>query len=550
MKPPLRLASLAQGKPAGKRTGGQELAAFLEEHRRKVEPLHKQTGLASWKHQTTGLKKWSLRVESLERKSAKIYADAKARKKLESWRAAPPREELNARHLEMTWLAYFRERKEPALMRRIIGLQVKIESVYNNFRANLRGEQVADNRIADILADSTDLGLRREAWEASKQIGAKVHEDVRELARLRNRNAQAGGYPDFYRLQLAAQEIDIDELYRILDDLEARTEAPWIREKAGIDAELCARFGVTDANPPPWFYSDPFFQQVPRSRELNLNALFEKSDLVELALATYDGLGMEVRDILKRSSLWPAKGKSQHAFCTNIDQKQDVRILCNLTPSARWMETLLHELGHAVYDKYIDQKLPWALRTPSHTLTTESIALLMGRQVQSADWLGQVRELPAAEVKRLSALIARDRRRALLVFARWALVMCRFERALYEDPERDLDSLWWELVGRLQRVPKPEGRSAPDWASKMHIAAAPVYYHNYLLGDLMASQLERSIRTKVAGKKLIGNKRAGAWLRKAVFEPGARWKWDELVRRATGEKLSARDWAEEVVGKD
>ena len=96
-------------------------------------------------------------------------------------------------------------------------------------------------------------------------------------------------------------------------------------------------------------------------------------------------------------------------------------------------------------------------------------------------------------------------------------------------------------------MPKPAGRSAPDWAAKMHIAGAPVYYHNYLLGDLMASQLERSIRTRVPGGRLIGNPRAGAWLRKAVFAPGSRWKWSELVRKATGGPLSAKDWVEEVV---
>ncbi len=529
------------------------VAAFLESHRREVEPIGRESGLAWWNLATTGLKKWEKRSAELGKKEAAIYSDAEGFEKLTGWRKAPPRDVKTARALERTWRAFLRERKSPALVKKIVNLEVEVQGIYNNFRSTLGGRKVGDNVIANVLQSSTDLRERQAAWEASKQIGSAVHGKVRELARLRNENARAGGFPDYYRMALAGQEIEPDELWRILDDLERRTEKPWREEKKKkIDADLRVRYGLATGdvpNPPPWFYADPFFQQVPRSPELDLNGLFEKSDLVKLALQTYDGLGMEVRDILKRSSLYPAKGKSQHAFCTCIDRKQDVRILCNLTPSARWMETLLHELGHAVYDKYIDPKLPFLLRSPSHTLTTESIALLMGRQVQSADWLGGVRGLPPAEVKRLSALIARERRRGLLVFARWALVMCRFERALYEDPERDLDALWWELVERLQGVPKPAGRNAPDWASKMHIACSPVYYHNYLLGDLMASQLEGTIRRKVAGKRLIGNRKAGAWLRKAVFAPGALWRWDELVRRATGSPLSAKDWAAEVVAR-
>ena len=62
----------------------------------------------------------------------------------------------------------------------------------------------------------------------------------------------------------------------------------------------------------------------------------------------------------------------------------------------------------------------------------------------------------------------------LLVFTRWVLVMNAFERALYADPEGDLDTTWWELVSRYQGITPPDGRRAPDWAAKIHIAAAPV----------------------------------------------------------------------------
>jgi peptidyl-dipeptidase A len=78
----------------------------------------------------------------------------------------------------------------------------------------------------------------------------------------------------------------------------------------------------------------------------------------------------------------------------------------------------------------------------------------------------------------------------MLVSARWILVMVHFERELYRDPDRaDLNTLWWDLVERMQFIRRPEGRDEPDWAAKIHFSTAPVYYHNYLLGELMASQL-------------------------------------------------------------
>ncbi len=46
---------------------------------------------------------------------------------------------------------------------------------------------------------------------------------------------------------------------------------------------------------------------------------------------------------------------------------------------------------------------------------------------------------------------------------------------LYADRD-DLNSLWWDLVERLQLVKRPAGRDEPDWAAKIHVAVAPVYY--------------------------------------------------------------------------
>src|SRR5207249_1821095 len=77
-------------------------------------------------------------------------------------------------------------------------------------------------------------------------------------------------------------------------------------------------------------------------------------------------------------------------------------------------------------------------------------------------------------------------RAQLLVQTRWELVMCAMERELYRDPAQDLDARWWDLVERYQWVKRPEDRRGPDWASKIHFSVAPVYYQNYLLGEIMA----------------------------------------------------------------
>src|SRR5262249_36283620 len=140
-------------------------------------------------------------------------------------------------------------------------------------------------------------------------------------------------------------------------------------------------------------------------------------------------------------------------------------------------------------------------------------------------------------------------RRRMMLFVRWVLVMTTFERSLYAEPTKgdaELGRLWWELVERYQGVRSPPGDRPTDWATKIHVALAPVYYQNYLLGELTASQIERAIES-ATGRPLTGNPAAGNFLRQRWFRPGASLRWDALVETATGKPLSPDDFVKEFV---
>ena len=122
------------------------------------------------------------------------------------------------------------------------------------------------------------------------------------------------------------------------------------------------------------------------------------------------------------------------------------------------------------------------------------------------------------------------------MFARWVLVMTNFERGLYADPDADHDARWWDLVERYQLVRRPPGRTAPDWAAKIHLAVAPVYYQNYLYGELVASQVEAALRREHGG--IVDREAVGRTLVERLFRPGASRRWDSLVESATGEPLT------------
>jgi peptidyl-dipeptidase A len=226
-----------------------------------------------------------------------------------------------------------------------------------------------------------------------------------------------------------------------------------------------------------------------------------------------------------------------------VDRGDDVRVLCNNVPGEYWTETMLHEFGHAVYDLHVDADLPWLVRT-MHPLTTEGVAMLFGRLTLDPDWLTRIAGVAPDEVEAAAPALARRRLTTMLVFARWVLVMTTFERGLYADPDADHDTAWWDLVERLQLITRPDGRHAPDWAAKIHVALAPVYYQNYLLGELVASQLQATLTDRFGG--IVGRPDAGTFLRREFFAPGWSCRWDELVARATGAPLGVDAYAAEL----
>jgi peptidyl-dipeptidase A len=430
-----------------------------------------------------------------------------------------------------------------SLRRRIVELEAAVEARFSRHRAVIGDEEVDDNQIKRILRESDDAAERREAWAASKAVGVEVADDVRELARLRNEAARSLGFRDWFALSLETDELDESRLLQTLGDADRATAEPFARWKADLDGQLAQRFGCDASELRPWHYADPFFQEPPPEGAVNLDPLFKGRDVVGLARRTFEGIGLDVEGIISRSDLFPRTGKNQHAFCIDVDRQGDVRVLANVVDNHSWTETMLHELGHGVYDLGFEQELPWLLRS-THLVTTEASALLFGSLGADREWLERVLEIEESEARELEARLRRARAAELLVFTRWVLVMTGFERAFYADPESDLDTLWWDLVRRHQLVTPPEGRRAPDWAAKIHIAVAPVYYHTYLYGSIVASQLREALRTETGG--LVERPEAGALLAERLYAPGESVRWDRLVARASGKPLSVESLAREV----
>ena len=531
----------------------ERLAELVRDLEAELEPLDLAAREAFWQLQTTGEERWKEESTRLNTEIRTVLSRRETYEELlEAVTDGVVSDPLLARQAVLLLNAHRPNLLPPETIERIVKVENELDQRFNTFRADLDGERVSDNRIREILERSDDLELRRRAWEASKQIGADVADDLLGLVRLRNEAAASLGFETYYSMMLECDELDETELFELLDRVEAGTRPLYESYKAALDERLASRFGVPAEELQAWHYADPFFQEAPAA-EVDLDPWFEGKQLEELTRAYFEAVGFDIRDTLARSDLYERDGKSQHAFCVWMDRRDDIRVLCNLRSTEYWMNTMLHEFGHAVYDAGVDPELPYFLRSSAHTLTTEASAMLLGRLSRNADWLVRYAGVPDDEARPAAAALDRARAAGLLVAARWELVMCHFERALYRDPEQDLNALWWELVSRLQLVPKPAGRDAPDWAAKVHLSVAPVYYQNYLLGEMTASQLQAHLLDEVIGGdgdgvwgRYVSSPAVGRHLDERLYRTGASLDWRETIERATGGPLEPTAFVAEL----
>ncbi|HLG08467.1 MAG TPA: M2 family metallopeptidase [Gaiellaceae bacterium] len=517
-------------------------AALVESVERTLQPLSQTRNSAWWDAQVDASEESEQRRAETELAYSDALADRDLFAAVESRRRADGDPHVR-RQLDLLHDLMLLHQVPDSLRARIIELESSVEVRFSRHRGLVRSAEVDDNEIKRILRQSDDSAERREAWEAAKTVGAAVADDVRELARLRNEAARGLGYRDWFALSLSTDELDEGKLSATLADADRVTAGPFARWKAALDEKLALRFGCDVSELRPWHYADPFFQETPVEGSVDLDPLFAGKDIVALSRRTFEGIGLEVAAILERSDLFPRAGKCQHAFCIDVDRSGDVRVLANVVENHDWADTMLHELGHGVYDLGFGENLPWLLRS-THLVATEASALLFGALAGSREWLERVLGVEAADGAELESRLRAARAAELLVFTRWVLVMNAFERALYADPDADLDAIWWELVARYQCVAPPAGRHAPDWAAKIHVAVAPVYYHTYLYGAIVALQLKDALDAAAGG--IVDRPQAGALLRQQLFVPGQSVRWDRLVEQASGSPLSVSSLAREV----
>ncbi|MEO6812251.1 MAG: M2 family metallopeptidase, partial [Isosphaeraceae bacterium] len=421
---------------------------------------------------------------------------------------------------------------------------------------------VTPNEIDRLLIESRDPGERQAVWECSKTVGTPLREGILRLRDLRNQVARGLGFDSFFALQVADYGMTVPEMIALTDQFLADVQPIYEQLHTWAKYTLAARYQAEppDGPIPAHWLTNRWAQNWPGLIDgMDMDAPFQgkpREFIVEQAERFYTSIGFPKlpKSFYEKSDLYPAdpnsgRKKNSHASAWHIDMRDDVRSLMSIEPNAQWFGTAHHELGHIYYYmSYSTPKVPYLLRAGANRAFHEGVGDLIGVAASQRPYLKSINLWPQAADQGDPALMlldaALDRSLTFMPFA--AGTMTRFERDFYAGTIGDdqLNSAWWDSVGRYQGVkpPGPRPETLCDAATKTHINDDPAQYYDYAIGTVLKYQLHDHIARKILKQdprecNYFGNAKVGDFLR-GILSQGATRDWRTVLVEATGEGLT------------
>ncbi len=534
----------------------KQARAFIDNHVAIIAPKYKEVTSSYFNASVSGKAEDYQISADKQLELETIYTNKeefeKVKSFIESWEINDP---LLKRELEMLFLSYKSRQIDKEKLAMMVSIQNTIDNKFATFRPKINDNEVTDNEIKNILTTSTSSDEVKQARLASKEVGTFVAPEVLEVVKLRNEVAYELGYKNYHEMSLLLDEQDPKDISELFDELDDMTRDSFIKGKLKIDKYLSNKFNISIDDIMPRHYQNSFFQEAPTISSISLDKYYENQDIVELSRKYYNSLNLPIDDLISNSDLYEKPWKYQHAYCINIDRIWDIRVICNIKSNQYRMNTQLHEFGHAIYEKNIDpQDTPFLLHDAAHTFTTEAIAMMFGKFASNPQWIRDVLDISEDEKNDISEACFEELRLEQLVFSRRAQVMYRFEKAMYSNPNQDLNKLRRDIVEKYQMIKRPVNKDGADWASKIHIASSPCYYHNYLLWELLASQIYHHIVKDILKssdykfQSFYNKAEVGVYLKEKIFSPGRKYHRNTMIEWATGEKLTPKYYAQQFIG--
>ncbi len=485
-----------------------ELKQFLDQVEASLEKLGNQMSELSFQKYLD--KKPNTKIAELDRERAAIVLSPELRALIEAWRGKVADPAL-ARRVEV-WRNSLVGNQVTAL-EEISTLTRELNDKIVAHKYLLGGERVDLGTIRNVIRQNHDRELRRQAWLAYAELSQQLEADLLRLVKLRNAAAQKLGYGNYVDMILDLNDMTTAEVEGILNELTTATEDSYRK----VLHEGAERLGIEQIE--PWDV-----QICLESKEGVPSHLFPKSGIKQALRDWAATMGQDI-DALGIEPVFvdiPYNG-----LCMTLN-RHAIRILGNPQDGYGYYTTMFHELGHALHSALNEQE-QMILRRDS-SIFTEGIAEIFGYVPRNPGWL---------KTRGLSDELVSTARQSTVGpqfhYIRQRTAYCLFEYEMYRNPDQDLDTLMAKTEARILGT---EVNASPRWASNAWYVSYPVYWQNYVLADVVASQVHHHLEANFG--PLYNTQASFDFVRQNYIAPGASTPWLEKIASATGQPLNAK----------
>lgn len=507
-----------------------------DEFGEKLSKIQYDAELACWNFYTNSNEE-NLKIYTKSQEDySNLFKDENFYSELKTVQSAGLDDKHLSKQLKDLVKAFYNELESGNELKALRDKENEIASKYNAYVMTIDGKPVSKAEIMKILEKETNEDLRKKAYEANVKAGDVIAEDLVDLVKMRNAYARTKGYDNYFDYMIEdTYEISPDKLDKLLTGVYDKIKDKSFEYEKERQEHLAKSFGIL-----PEDLMDYHFKYLPADNpEKAVNDYIkDREQVVELAKSTYKNMGYDVDNMGITLDLFPRKNKNTHGFAFCIEPGKDARILANLTNNIESLDTIMHELGHCVYDICLDTTLPFIEQGPSSAAMTEAVAMMMGDLPKSENILTGT--IPEEVLKKFKDELKKDDAK----FVSRSLQIIEFEREMYKNPDQDLKALWKNMKQKyLFRGDNTYVNN--EWATVPHYLSHPGYYQNYFRAALYKAQLYNTLKDNLGN--ITENPQTAEFLNKNLFRYGASLEDDELIEKITGKPISEDDFCNRIV---
>jgi len=401
----------------------------------------------------------------------------------------------------------------------------ELSQILNTHRNTVRGRQVTSIELAQMVQQSDDAELRKEAYMSRSAVNKPlVDGGFIELLDMRKEYAQLYGAENYVNYALEQRDLDpeIFSTWRA----ELLEQLPQIKK---TQSELAAKYlGKSDYM--PW---DRAYISAKIAPELKQKV--DMADFYEPVRRLYARFGIDISGDNTTYDIFPRRNKSEWGYNFPIQAGVESRILANVKNRYSEFGVLLHETGHAMHFSRLDKDDVLMNRGISGIIS-EGIANLFGGllydEIFYKDFFADNIETTGKHLKALKKLHK--------VNNFTAIENIFFDQALYLNPIKSIDDiheLKWKMYSEL--LGNEPYADEPVWGFLIHHTTHPIYLHNYFMGDVTGEMLKQVFCEQKQIKSIMDKpEEFGRFVIEQVIKPSGRYPYAELFKRISGRDFS------------